>query len=301
MSLRIRTIARLTGIREATLRAWERRYGFPRPHRSENNYRVYAREEVEAIRRVALLVAEGLAVSEAIAQVRAVPTDALPAEERLQERFWSAVMVLDSEGAERVLQEAAAALPPLAVCDRVLMPVLREMSARLDVAREHLASGLVRQQLRNLLTAQEAPEEGPRALLACPAKDFHEGGLLALGLHLKARGWRVMLLGADTPAEALASACAVGRPRVVALSCVRRREAAELRGLLAEAVEACRPVPVVAGGGAAREHLREVFAAGAQYAESVDELLALCEQLPPPPGPGAPPQDPLLPPGREGP
>ncbi len=91
MTLRIRTIARLTGIREATLRAWERRYGFPRPDRNESNYRVYSREEVEDIRRVAKLITEGLSVSEAIAQVRTVPVTELPVRERLVERFWSAV------------------------------------------------------------------------------------------------------------------------------------------------------------------------------------------------------------------
>ena len=113
MSLRIRTIARLTGIREATLRAWERRYGFPRPHRSENNYRVYGREQVEDLRRVARLMDEGLSVSEAIAQVRTTPLRVLPVRERVAERFWSAVMVLDGDEAARVLDEGQEGLDAL--------------------------------------------------------------------------------------------------------------------------------------------------------------------------------------------
>ncbi|MFE8605354.1 MerR family transcriptional regulator [Archangium violaceum] len=278
MTLRIRTIARLTGIREATLRAWERRYGFPRPNRTESNYRVYSREEVENIHRVAKLISEGLSVSEAIAQVRSAPVAELPVRERLEERFWSAVMVLDGEAADRVLGEAQAVMAVEPYVDTVLLPLLREMGHRLDIAREHLASALIRQRLGALLLAEGARPGGPRVLLACPERDMHEGGLLALGLHLKRRGWQVTFLGADTPAEALRGACVQLNPDVVALSCVRRREADELRQVLQSAVEACAPAMVVVGGQGAREHLKVIFGTGAQYAESTEELVALWQQ-----------------------
>lgn len=281
MMLRIRTIARLTGIREATLRAWERRYGFPRPLRSEgNNYRVYSRAEVESIRRVTRLIQlDGLSVSEAIAQVLAAPVKSMPRAERFQERFWAAVMLLDGDEVSRVLDEAQAAMDVDTYCDDFLMPLLREMGARLDVAREHLASGFIRQRLRQVLTSVESPANGPRALLACPSQDFHEGGLLGLGVQLKRKGWRVTLLGADTPAEALRSACEQLHPDMVALSFVQGREPDEFVTLLADAQRACAPTPVVVGGPGAREHLKATFTLGAQYAESSQELIALWNQV----------------------
>ncbi|NNB88403.1 MerR family transcriptional regulator [Corallococcus exiguus] len=278
MSLRIRTIARLTGIREATLRAWERRHGFPRPERSENNYRVYSRDEVEAVRRVAKLMEGGLSVSEAIAQVRDEPRTSVSPLARHLERFWAAVMVLDSEAADAALSAAQEGLSATTYCDTVLIPLLREMASRLDVAREHLASALVRHRLRMLLAGMERVGEGPRGLLACPARDHHEGGLLALGVHLKARGWRVTLLGADTPAEALEGACLQVRPDLVALSFIRRRDSADFVSVLSEAMHACAPVPVVVGGPGAREHLKTLFTLGAQYAESAEELIAVWQQ-----------------------
>lgn len=278
MMLRIRTIARLTGIREATLRAWERRYGFPRPHRNESNYRVYTRDEVENVRRVARLISEGLAVSEAIAQVQSTPVGELPVLERLEDRFWSAVMVLDGDAADRVLGEAQATMEVEPYVDTLLMPLLREMGQRLDIAREHLASALIRQRLRALLLAGDSRPDGPRVVLACPERDTHEGGLLALGLHLKRKGWRVTLLGADTPAEALHAACQQVRPELVALSFVRKREPEELRQVLQASVEACAPTLVVVGGPGAREHLKTIFSVGAQYAESTEELVALWQQ-----------------------
>ncbi|XXF79016.1 MerR family transcriptional regulator [Myxococcaceae bacterium GXIMD 01537] len=279
MTLRIRTIARLTGIREATLRAWERRHGFPSPSRGENNYRAYSTEEVEAIRRVARLIAEGLSVSEAIAQVRAAPAVGPSAASRFSECFQAAVARLDGDAAARALDAARAALDAREYADGFLQPLLRELGTRQDVAREHLASALIRHRLRTLLEAEEVPPGGPLALLACPERDLHEGGLLLLGLHLKRQGWRVTLLGADTPREALEAACAQLRPEVVALSFVRRREAEEFSAVLRGAVRACAPSLVVVGGQGAREHLRACFTAGAQYAESADELIALWQQV----------------------
>jgi hypothetical protein len=68
------------------------------------------------------------------------------------------------------------------------------------------------------------------------------------------------------------------RPELVALSCVRRREASELEAVLRASVGACAPALVVVGGPGAREHLKAIFSAGAQYAESPDELVALWQQ-----------------------
>lgn len=270
MSLRIRTIARLTGVREATLRAWERRYGFPRPARGENNYRVYSRDEVEAVRRVAQLLHEGFSASEAIEQVRRVPLGDLPISAQLRERFWSAVAVLDTEAADRVLDDASVVNTPTALCDGFLLPLLREMADRLDVAREHLASALVRQRLRALVLAP-APSTGPRAVLACPPGETHEGGLLGLGVHLKSMGWRLAVLGADTPAAAVASAVTTLEADVAALSLVMPRPPAEVEALLSEMVRAVA-CPVAVGGPAAKDNVRRVLAAGAHFVETAQDV-----------------------------
>lgn len=273
MKLRIRTIARLTGIREATLRAWERRYGFPSPARGENNYRTYSREEVEAIRRVAQLIDEGFSASEAIEQVRTAPTGAVSLTEHLRERFWSAVAVLDTEGADAALTEAQRVMTPVAFCDAYLLPMLRQMADRLDVAREHLASALVRQRLRALAQAPGSGS-GPRVVLACPTAEQHEGGLLGLGVHLKAAGWRLSLLGADTPVEAVTEAGRTTSADVVALSFVTPRPPEDMEAFI-RAVVAASSAPVVVGGPMARQHPHRVAAAGAHFGETAAEVAAV--------------------------
>ncbi|MCD2518168.1 MerR family transcriptional regulator [Massilia sp. G4R7] len=56
----ITDVERLTGIRQATLRAWERRYGFPRPLRDSHGERVYPPDQVERLQAAQLLIRAGV-------------------------------------------------------------------------------------------------------------------------------------------------------------------------------------------------------------------------------------------------
>jgi MerR family transcriptional regulator, light-induced transcriptional regulator len=60
-----------TGVREATLRMWEQRHGFPAPERLASGHRRYREEDVELVQRVLRERAAGLSLGAAIARVRA--------------------------------------------------------------------------------------------------------------------------------------------------------------------------------------------------------------------------------------
>jgi DNA-binding transcriptional MerR regulator len=62
---RIQTVAEMTGVPAATLRAWERRYGIPSPERSSSAYRLFSDHDVAAIRKLKELCDEGMAPAEA--------------------------------------------------------------------------------------------------------------------------------------------------------------------------------------------------------------------------------------------
>lgn len=49
MDINIGYLEQKTGISCHTLRAWERRYGYPMPKRSENGFRVYSSDEIDKI------------------------------------------------------------------------------------------------------------------------------------------------------------------------------------------------------------------------------------------------------------
>ena len=48
--IRINAAAEMLGVSASTLRSWERRLGYPNPHRTPGNHRLYLLDEVEALR-----------------------------------------------------------------------------------------------------------------------------------------------------------------------------------------------------------------------------------------------------------
>src|SRR6476620_7095507 len=48
--IRINAAAEMLGVSTSTLRSWERRLGYPNPHRTPGNHRLYLIDEVEALR-----------------------------------------------------------------------------------------------------------------------------------------------------------------------------------------------------------------------------------------------------------
>jgi MerR-like DNA binding protein len=69
MGLTLKAVSRRTGIPAATLRTWERRYGFMRPARSASGYRLHGEEEILRILQVKHLRAQGVRVGEAVTAV----------------------------------------------------------------------------------------------------------------------------------------------------------------------------------------------------------------------------------------
>jgi MerR family transcriptional regulator, light-induced transcriptional regulator len=71
--LSIGDVVAATGLGEATLRAWERRYGFPEPRRVPSGHRRYPADEVERILRVVAERERGIALPVAIERARLTP------------------------------------------------------------------------------------------------------------------------------------------------------------------------------------------------------------------------------------
>lgn len=279
MSARIRTVSERCQIPAATLRMWERRYGFPAPQRTGGNYREYSEDDIAQILRVKTLLATGLVASEAIAQVRLHGAAHLSQEavKQLRSSFLEAAQRMAERSLEEIAQLARKGLEAWDFCELFALPLLRALSSEaLDIAREHLASSVLRQQMREALYQLSSPAQSKVVILACPEGEEHEGGLIAIAIRLRVLGQRVVLLGANTPANAVAAACVGTHVDAIGLSFVEPRDEAFVKDFLTTVIAACPGVPVFAGGPFSRKHLRTVFAAGAQFAESADELLAAC-------------------------
>jgi methanogenic corrinoid protein MtbC1 len=220
--LRIGELARRTGVTEPTLRAWERRYGLLRPERSAGGFRLYSDEDAVRVRAMQDHLGRGVAASEAAGLALAAPPDDASPIESLVHDLATALDSFDEVAAQAALDRALATLSVEAALRDVLLPVMADVGTGWEedesvIAREHFATNLVRGRLLSLARGWDLGA-GRRALLACAPEERHDIGLIAFGLALRARGWRITFLGADTPIGTLGEAAGLTEPDLVVVS-----------------------------------------------------------------------------------
>jgi MerR family transcriptional regulator, light-induced transcriptional regulator len=210
-----------------TLRAWERRYGLLRPQRSPGGFRLYGTSDEERVRAMKALIDSGVSAAEAARLAAAEARgERQPSEETTDhaERLAVALDRFDEADANAILDDAIARFTVEAVASRVLLPVLHEIGTRwesgeISVAQEHFATALLRGRML-ALGRNWGAGRGPLAVLACPPGELHDLGLIAFGVVLRERGWRIALLGSDSPIGTIAEAAAKLGPDAVVLAAV---------------------------------------------------------------------------------
>ena len=220
-------MARRVGVSPELLRAWERRYGLLEPVRTESGYRLYTEEDERRVREMVRLVDSGVSPQQAALSVRSSAAEPAARQPGLSPEAEKAALTdalsrFVEAAAHAALDRVFAAYSLETVLGRVILPVLEDLGdrwadGRATVAEEHFATNLVRGRLLGLARGWDAGT-GMRAVLACPAGERHDLGLIAFGLALRSQGWRITFLGADTPAESLADAVRLLHPAVVVLS-----------------------------------------------------------------------------------
>lgn len=232
--LRIGELSRRTGVKPDLLRAWERRYGLLEPERSAGGFRLYAPGAVDRITAMQEQLARGLSAAEAarLALLEGVTPSQSASLAVLVAELGAALEDYDEPRAQGVFDRMLSAFSVDAVLRDGVLPFLHEFGLRwergeVSVAQEHFASSVIRGRLLGLARGWGGGS-GPSAILACPPGEEHDLGLLALGIVLHDRGWRVAYLGPDTPMETLAGAAGRLDAKVIVLAAVnaKRFEAA---------------------------------------------------------------------------
>jgi DNA-binding transcriptional MerR regulator len=227
--LRIGELGKRSGVSPELLRAWERRYGLLRPVRSSGGLRLYSLEDLERVRLMRQHLDAGLAAAEAAAlasraslgeerDVPAVSPAAMGAE------LADALDDYDEPRAQVVIDGLLAAATVDSLLTEVVLPYLHDLGDRwqrgeASIAQEHFASSVLRGRMLGLARGW-GRGLGPLALLACLPDEQHELGLIAFGLALRSRGWRIGYLGSDTPLETVDGAARSLAPSLVVLSAV---------------------------------------------------------------------------------
>ncbi|HSC02855.1 MAG TPA: MerR family transcriptional regulator [Solirubrobacteraceae bacterium] len=204
--------AALLDVGPSTLRAWERRFGFPKPQRSHGGHRHYTHGEVAALRDA---LQEGLSISAAVMRARAgLAADA--------DSLVRALLAYDRERADRAIETALALRSVEGSVEEVLLPSLDEIVSRhgTDSAAWAFSAWWADDWLRRAARLAPPPNTQLSILLGHALRDeldLDAPCIRALELFCLRAGVRVLSL----PARVLCGigdAASVHRPDVVVLA-----------------------------------------------------------------------------------
>jgi DNA-binding transcriptional MerR regulator len=203
--LNIAALARRTGVAPDTLRKWEKRYQILRPTRTPGGQRRYDERDVARVQWLQQRLAEGYRIGEAAALLGGV--DAAATAQEPADQLAGILGALERADTAEIgvrLDQAFALNSVEVTIEEILGPLLEAVGERwqegdLTVAEEHVVSEAVRSRLGHLLSDAGGGVRGV-AVLACGPRERHELGLMTAAIALRLDGWKVVYLGADTPA-----------------------------------------------------------------------------------------------------
>ncbi|HNP73220.1 MAG TPA: cobalamin-dependent protein [Kouleothrix sp.] len=237
-----KAVARETGVPADTFRAWERRYGVPRPQRTAGGHRLYSEHDMAIIRWLRDRTAEGVNISHAVMLLTNSldETAGEPASnttsrsiERLLEEFLQLLTTFDLQHSEQLLSEAFSLYPFEQVLLEVIQPAMVEVGERwhrgeINVAAEHFATQFVRRKLSGLMNVFEGSSHRATVIVGCAPGELHDLGLLMSALFLVRRGWNVVYLGPQVPLADLLDTVTRVNPSLVCISASTMETASEL-------------------------------------------------------------------------
>ena len=284
-SFNLKAVVRETGIKAETLRAWERRYGIPRPARSAGGHRIYSRRDIDTLHWLMRRRQEGISISRAAERWQTIESEGRDPlqepgfassyfvfSERRSEtsqlevaendevdiqistacaEWMAACTAFDEFSAQRVLSQAFALFPVETVCLHILCKGLRQLGNdwhldNVTAQQVSFAAAQAMQRIKTLLTASPQPTRPGQILMACPADESHTFGMTLLQLLIRRRGFGTVYLGGNLPSSEMEVTLQKIRPDLVVLVSQQLRSAGNLLDMSELVVR--QDVPVAFGG-----------------------------------------------------
>ena len=204
--------ATLLNVSPNTLRAWERRFGFPKPQRSPGKHRLFTHGEVAALRDA---LQEGLSISSAVSRAR----EGLAADSN---SLVGALVSFERERADAAIEAALALRSVERSVEEVLLPTLEEVARRngTDSAPWAFAAHWGADWLRRATRLAPPPIRPVTIVLGDASRDELDPDapyIRALELFCVRAGIKVLSLSARGVAG-IGDAVAVHRPNLVVLA-----------------------------------------------------------------------------------
>lgn len=240
----IKMAAKLSGLTELSIRAWEGRYSAVTPNRTKSNRRVYKDSDIEKLILLKKLTQHGHRISD----LANLPSGKLSElllniemmnnnlnrgnagienrpEEIIVNDCIDAIRKYDDSQLMNLLNAATLKYNQPQLIENILIPLMEKTGVYwreglLRISHEHFTSKVIYKFIINLSDGFQIKETAPRIVITTPDAQYHEVGAM-IGLSLAAsEGWKTTYLGPSLPAEDISSAVNQLKARVLFLSIV---------------------------------------------------------------------------------
>ena len=269
----IKSVSEQTDIPPVTLRAWERRYGFPEPRRKDSGYRLYSEYDIAALNWLKMQTESGLSIGQAVKllntliekgehpvvkgyAVKEIADQGFQSPEQVRPALFNALIDLDEPSTHKIIKAAYQMFPLETVLLQIVQPVMIAIgeswhSGEISVATEHFATQHCRLYLMQALESTTETAKNGSLVAACAPEEWHELGILILTIMLRWRGWAVTYLGPNLSLERLHEALLHLKPQMLLFSATSTQTAERLGDLVAVLEQLPDPKPIIGLGGQA--------------------------------------------------
>jgi len=279
----IKAVASMLNLLPVTLRAWERRYGMPSPHRGEQGYRLYSPYDVRLLRWLKQQNDTGMSIGQAVKylnELRSAGND--PATENVQahaesdetvnqvsleifsRHFQQYLMNYQNEHASEILRRAFSIYNVDQVLTEVVQVTLERIgnawhNGEIPIAVEHFATQFCEQHLMGMFYSSSVPTREGTILAACAPGEMHQVGILSLVVMLRWRGWDVKYFGQNLSLERIQETLNVLKPNALMFTATTREAALALKPLKGIVENHPFEKPLVFFGGLAFQNNPEII------------------------------------------
>ncbi len=297
----IKFVSLRTGLSPHVIRVWEKRYGTVTPGRSDGNRRLYRAADIDRFR----LLKQATDAGHGIGGIARLPTEKLrrlvsehlfgnakvgvpastPDADSVSAAARGAVVAMDGEALEVVLEKGSVALGQMRLISQVIVPLVERIgddwrAGTLKVAHEHIATAAIRSFLGLSSRQMMLHPSAPWLVVGTPAGQVHEIGAVLAAAVARSFGWHVAYAGPSLPAEEIVSAALARQAVAVALSIVHPSDDPELP---AELKRLRRLLPagihLVVGGRASAAYAKSLAACGASLVEDLEQWIVTLDRL----------------------
>ncbi|MCG2616245.1 MerR family transcriptional regulator [Terrimonas sp. NA20] len=218
----ISELEQLSGIKAPTIRAWERRYNFIQPGRTDTNIRMYDDHQVRKLLNIVTLLSNGYKLAKIaeldeedihamVLGLQGVSTDPDAIATSLINELVMAMLTFDEHTFEQTYVSAVKRYGVFDAMLKVFYPLLEKIGIMwitddMMPVQEHFASAVVR---RKLIAAADAlvlkRKRRKKFLLMLPPGEWHEIGLLFANYMIRSKEIETIYLGQNVPYEQVRS------------------------------------------------------------------------------------------------